>query len=74
MKSTKQPNKSTPPSSEELQRRRDEKFEKTKKNGFVMSKEEFNKVMNYYDDKKHLDKIFDKMDEDKLRAAMNRNK
>jgi len=64
--------KKNPPTPEEIQRKRDEYHQKIKNEGTTMSEKEWNKLMNYYDDKKNMDERFERMDLEKLKKAMNR--
>lgn len=40
---------------QEIERRRQDKFDEMREQGYTMSEEEWNNLMNYYDDKKPLD-------------------
>jgi len=59
MKSTKQPKKEW--TSEEIQEAKDRHHEKMKKEGKVLSSEEFNSLMNYYDDTTRMERMFDRL-------------
>lgn len=71
---SKNKNQKNPPSPEEVQRMKDDHWEKMKREGGTFTEDEWTKLMDYYDDKKYLDEAFEKMDIEKLKKSMSKKK